>query len=119
MQQEWKQVDDAVMARFREIRAGLRERTGNYIYSGGRCQNLGWRFRQRFRLRSEVEPVATEIESGLWDSEIEATWHGAASAEHWYRYEKDYGRDDPEPECDPDVINGTHYRIGGVKCAKR
>lgn len=110
-----QQLDVAVMVRFQVIRGGLRQRTGNYIYSGSRCHDFGWRFRQTYcgGLSGEVpSTMIAEVAEGKWDQQIEATWHDSASAEHWYRYEKDYGRDDPEPEPDDD---GSWQRIGGWK----
>jgi hypothetical protein len=107
----WDQFrDQAVAARFRIIRPGLTERPGDKVYSGSYCspENLGGRFRQRLHT---VRATVAEIESGQWDTEIEETWHDAAGAEHWYRYEN--GRDDIEPESNPAVINGTHHRVVG------
>jgi len=56
-------------------------------YDGNRCkpENLGWRFRQ-----SWGDHKLEDILSGKCDAEITATYHDAASAEHYYRYEKDW-----------------------------
>jgi len=60
----------------------------DYCYDGNRCkpENLGWRFQQSF---GSPEPL--QIEAGEFDAQIEATYHEAAGAEYWYRYEKDWG----------------------------
>lgn len=88
-------LDVAVEKRFNEIKGSLSERPDNecktgfgHVYDGSRClpQNLGWRFRQAF---GAVDPK--EIIAGEFDTEIEETWHEAASSEHWYMYEKDWG----------------------------
>ena len=60
----------------------------NACYDGNRCkpENLGWRFEQFFG-----SPEPQEILDGEWDEQIVQIYHEAASAEHWYRYEKDWG----------------------------
>lgn len=103
-------VNIAVAERFNAIRHTFRYREGDYLYDGSRCSpgELGWRFRQTLSLflhqpgGLQWEPPAAligEIAAGQHDKIIEATWHDAASAEHWYRYEKDYGQPD-EPDWD-------------------
>lgn len=101
-------VDEAVAERFQQLT--IQRRTGDYCYLDRRCspENLGWRFRQRvFEVNGGPQlsgaglcavPKASmpnEIRDGKWDAEIEATLHDAARAANWYRYEKDYGRDEP------------------------
>lgn len=100
-------VEQAVATRFLAIRYRLVQREGDYLYGYPRTypHNLGWRFRQNLSLKLK-EPggvqwpgypeLPAEIAAGKHDEMVEATWHDAASAEHWYRYEKDYGRDEPE-----------------------
>ena len=82
------EFDSAVAARFTEIQSTLVKRTGDFLYSGTRTlpECLGWRLRQNFG-SCDVADVA----AGAIDDQIAETWHAAASAEHWYRYEKDYG----------------------------
>lgn len=98
------------------IRPRLKQRDGEYLYGGCRArpEELGWRFRQNLSLYLKQpgglcwEPpteVVGQVEAGEHDALIEATWHDAASAEWYYRYEKDYGRDDPEPELFDDEEN--------------
>ncbi len=89
-------VDEAIAARFILIRDGedfakrdARDpRSFGFCYDGNRCEpgSLGWRFVQ---MHGEVNPDAIEV--GAFDAEIAETYHEAASAEHWYRYEKDWG----------------------------
>ncbi len=104
-----QQVDDAVAARFLAIRKGLKRRTGDYLYDGHRClpEELGWRFRQNLSLKlhepgglawNPYPELPAEIEEGKHDGKIEHTWHDGASAEWYYTHEKDYGRDEPEPD---------------------
>ena len=59
-----------------------------WCYDGNRtkAENLGWRFRQD---HGALDPEA--IKAGKYDRLIEATFHGAADAEYYYRYEKDWG----------------------------
>jgi hypothetical protein len=102
-------VDKAVAERFKAIRKTLKVRDGEFLYSGARCAPdfLGWRFRQNLSLElaqpggigwEPPDTLAGEIAEGKHDAVIEATWHDAASAEWYYRFEKDYGRDEPEPD---------------------
>jgi len=90
-------IDKVVAERIKQIGPGLRRRHGDYIYDGNRCrpENLGWRVLQNHRFAPKFldrgEIVAKDVLSGKWDDLIEHTWHDAASAEHWYRYEKDWG----------------------------
>jgi len=57
-----------------------------YVYDGPRCapENLGWRL-----LKLYGAPNFEEIQSGKWDSAIEETFHLAAEAEHYHKYEKE------------------------------
>lgn len=81
----------AVADRFRFLLPYLRQKEGEYIYDGNRCapENLGWRVRQIYNT-SRIEYVL----NGMIDDQIIATWHEAASAEHWYTREKDWGWED-------------------------
>lgn len=90
--------EQAVADRFKQIAPGLKRRTGQYLYDGNRCspEQQGWRFHQNFagqlaRHRITPEPTPETILAGKHDAELEANWHDAASAEHWYTYEKDWG----------------------------
>ena len=78
----------AVADRFAVIRDTLVQKQGDYVYSGNRChaEELGWRF-----IQSHGMIDAQEIRDGKHDEKVTATWHEAASAEHWYMYEKDWG----------------------------
>ena len=106
-------VDEAVAERFSQL--AFQRRTGDYCYLDRRCSHdeLGWRFRQRvFGINGGPQlsgaglyavPTAAmpyEIRAGKWDAEIEATLHDAASAAHFYRHEKDWGRDEPAEPID-------------------
>lgn len=57
----------------------------DYCYDGNRTlsSELGWRLRQSF---GTLDPVS--IEAGAHDSEIASTFHEAAGAEYYYRFEK-------------------------------
>lgn len=85
-------IKKAVKDRFILIQHKFKQQSllddGGYAYDGNRClpENLGWRFIQSHGLRSPCD-----IESGTLDGLIEETWHESARAEHWYRYEKDWG----------------------------
>lgn len=59
-----------------------------WCYDGNRTRSseLGWRFRQD---HGALDPVS--IEAGAHDAKIAATFHNAADAEYYYRYEKDWG----------------------------
>ena len=108
-------VDEAVAERFLAIRSKFRERPGDYVYNGPRTapDQLGWRFRQNMSLamhdpRGLAWPcypqLPDEIARGQHDRMIEHTWHDAASAEHYYLYEKDYGCfDEPEYPNEDDL----------------
>ena len=102
-------VDDAVSHRFRAICNQFRERDDVYSYTGRRTRpkELGWRFRQTLSIRLGQSgglcwpcypELPAEILAGKHDRLIEHAWHDAASAEHYYRHQKDYGCDEPEPE---------------------
>ena len=106
-------VDNAVSERFPQLT--IQHRSGDYCYDDRRCSpdELGWRFRQRvFRVNGGPQlsgaglyavPTAAmpdEIRAGKWDAEIEATLHDAASAAWFYRYEKEYGRDEQADTID-------------------
>jgi len=69
------------------------KRVGDYLYNGNRTmpRNLGWRFAQRFAMRKLDQPTPKEVLQGKFDDDLEATWHEAASSEHYYAYEKDWG----------------------------
>jgi hypothetical protein len=85
----------AVASRFQAIRGGLKPKTGDVIYEGGRTapSELGWRFRQSVlgwigaTVPADMPKAVLE---GKFDAEIEATWHDAARAQHWYTYEKQW-----------------------------
>lgn len=84
-------VDEAIAARFLLIQqAGCLapHQGGEFCYDGNRCkpESLGWRLVQNYGA-----PDVAEIEAGALDAEIVATYHEAANAEHWYRFEKDWG----------------------------
>jgi hypothetical protein len=84
------------------------QRSGGYCYDGNRCraENLGWRFIQNIACsrytpapgasigpvelsgKNLPEPTPEAVERGEFDAVIEATFHDAASAEHYYRFEK-------------------------------
>jgi hypothetical protein len=80
------EIDCAIATRFNHIKDSFVQKEGDFIYDGGRCiaEKLGWRFEQNTEHRFNVE----DVESGKCDTDIERTWHDAASAEYWYRYEK-------------------------------
>lgn len=85
-------VKDAVAQRAAVLIPGIpQQHPKGYdaCYDGNRCkpENLGWRFQQYFGNPSDPQ----EVLDGEWDEQIVATYHEAASAEHWYRYEKDWG----------------------------
>ncbi len=71
------------------------EKEGDYCYDGNRCrpENLGWRFVQHLSL-GDNSPTAIEVNDGMWDDDILATFHEAAGCEYYYRYEKDWGWND-------------------------
>ena len=92
-------LDAAVENRFKLIRGSFAfvERDDKhpdcffgYCYDGNRTQGseLGWRLRQNF---GALDPK--EIERGIHDSRIAATFHDAADTEYYYRHEKDWGRE--------------------------
>lgn len=91
----------AVAERFEAIKGGeaFAERDENhpdamlgYCYDGNRCraENLGWRCSQTVGFDMSPE----EIAAGAYDEQIAVGFHEAASAEYWYRYEKDWGHED-------------------------
>ena len=82
-------IKRAVAQRFEGIKAGFKQQAGDLVYTGNRCRptELGWRFIQN----GGGNWTPLDIIVGKADSGIEATWHDAASAEHWYTYEKDWG----------------------------
>lgn len=85
-------IEQAIADRFTTILPRLARRKGEYVYDGNRCRadQLGWRFLQMFGpFRA---PQYRDIRDGVYDAQIEATWHEAASSEHWYMYEKDWGQ---------------------------
>lgn len=89
----------AVAARFLLIKDGeaFAERDAShpdsmgmgFCYDGNRCEadNLGWRTRQTVGFELSPEQIA----AGEYDESIVIGFHEAASSEHWYRYEKDWG----------------------------
>lgn len=84
-------VKVAIKTRVVEILPGIEQkhpRGFDACYDGNRTkpENIGWRFQQSFG-----SPDPQEILRGSWDEQIIKTYHEAASAEHWYRYEKDWG----------------------------
>lgn len=113
----WRtQIDKAVQDRFNKIRPTLKPRSGEHLYGGNRCkgENLAWRmlqnvtvpgvrpsgiasFHPRYK-RPYMRPVywlgekllPLRIKLGLCDQYITEAWHSAASAEHWYTYEKEW-----------------------------
>jgi len=90
---ETNEIHAAVTERFNAIRHTLNEKEGDYIYLGNRCNpvNLGWRFCQNvggYLGCEDFDPA--DILAGKYDEGIEATWHDAASAQHWYTYEKEW-----------------------------
>ena len=60
-----------------------------FCYDGNRCraENLGWRARQE----TDSEKSPEQIAAGEYDEQIVIGYHEAASSEHWYRFEKDWG----------------------------
>lgn len=85
-----KEIKAAVAERFVLLLPYLKQENGPSLYDGNRCrpENLGWRFLQMMGLATlSVE----SIKHGLWDEEIEATWHEAAKSEFYYMCEKDWG----------------------------
>jgi len=78
----------AIALRAAVIVSSFEHQEGSFVYDGNRCDpaNLGWRFVQYYGA-----PPISELFEGKWDQELEATYHDAASAEHWYRHEKDWG----------------------------
>ena len=64
-------------------------KAGEFCYDGNRCraENLGWRTAQTVGYEASVD----EIAAGNFDAEIAVGFHEAASSEHYYRYEKDWG----------------------------
>lgn len=101
------ELDRAVMARFAIIRPRFQQRTGDYLYSS---HNWAWRFRQNHSQSDATglaglcgiipDTMPTEVALGQWDSQIEETWHDEASARYFYRYEKDWGREEEEDKED-------------------
>lgn len=103
-------LKQAVAARAAVLIPSFTPRRGDYAYDGHRCtpKNLGWRFLQNVRLSrlpqqpggcvgprelagaDLPEPTIEAIERGEFDRAIEATYHDAAGAEWWYRYEKQW-----------------------------
>jgi hypothetical protein len=88
----------AVAERFEHIKGGeaFAERDDShpeamfgYCYDGNRCrpENLGWRSAQTVGFDMSPE----QVEAGEYDDSIAVGFHEAASSEHWYRYEKDWG----------------------------
>lgn len=99
----------ALIPTFTQRKSDPRQSLG-YCYDGNRTrpENLGWRLLQAVEL-SHLEqpgagcmgspalknkkvptPTVEAIEAGQFDEVIEITWHEAASAEYWYRYEKQW-----------------------------
>lgn len=84
-------IEQAVAFRFSRIVGGLQRKQGEYVYDCNRCcaTQLGWRFLQMFG--PFRNPAVDDIKAGRYDEQIEATWHEAASSQHWYQFEKDWG----------------------------
>lgn len=89
----------AVAERFEAIKGGeaFAERDTDpdgfgFCYDGHRCQaeNLGWRTRQTVGFDMTPDQIA----AGEYDEQIAIGYHEAASTEHWYRFEKDWGHED-------------------------
>jgi len=82
---------EAVARRFEKIRhtEAFQPKEGDYCYDGNRTQaeNIGWRSAQT----SGFEVPPAKVEAGFYDEAIAKGFHEAASAEHYYRYEKDWG----------------------------
>ena len=83
-----KDICDAVAERARYLIPRIYVKPGAYVYTGYRTkpEELGWRFIQ---MHGEKHPCF--ILAGEHDEQIVETFHEAASAQHWYDYEKDYG----------------------------
>jgi hypothetical protein len=88
----------AVAERFKVIEQGeaFEHRDQNYpgahcgfCYDGNRteAENLGWRTAQTVGFELTPEQIA----AGEYDEQIAIGFHEAASSEHWYRFEKDWG----------------------------
>lgn len=87
---ELEPFTQAVQDRFEQLLPGLEQNQGDYCYDGNRCtpREVSWRV-------GIIEDMTPEqVTAGELDDCIVATWHERASAEHWYRYEKDWGWDD-------------------------
>jgi len=83
-------VKDAIAERATVLIPGIEQKHPegrDACYDGNRCkpENLGWRFEQGYG-----SPEPQEILDGKWDEQITETYHESASAEHWYRFEKDW-----------------------------
>ncbi len=99
-------IDSAVAYRFNVIKNTLKHKQGEYIYSVFRTlpSSLGWRFRQNLGMRESwpnstvpfpdfgkvADATPEAITAGDFDECISYTWHDAAAAEWWYRYEKQW-----------------------------
>ena len=95
------EIDKAVADRFVQIKDGYKRKGGDRVYGGNRClpECLGWRFRQNVCGLSNPLPkdlTPDNINAGKFDEKIFTTYEEAASSEHWYKYEKDWGWDDYE-----------------------
>jgi hypothetical protein len=78
----------AIAVRLTALIPAIKQKEGDYCYDGNRCkpENLGWRFQQEIG-----HPSLDEVKAGKWDDEVEWTYHHAANAEHYYRFQKDWG----------------------------
>jgi hypothetical protein len=89
------QLKAAIAERFKAIKHSIPQKSGDYLYSGNRCEpeNLGWRLLQNFYRFPVVKdlPSVEDIFYGRIDEEIISTYHEAASCEWYYTYEKDWG----------------------------
>lgn len=91
-------LNKMVAKRFSQLQPYLRKKNGDYIYGRYRTkpENLGWRFRQTYYFRNgglQHKPslwLCLKVWLGFEDDLLEKVWHDAASAEHWYRYEKQW-----------------------------
>lgn len=81
-------VKTAIAQRAMVLIPKITPKTGEHCYDGNRCkpENLGWRFQQEIG-----SPEPQEILDGKWDEEIEDIYHHSANAEHYYRFQKDWG----------------------------
>jgi hypothetical protein len=83
---------EALKQRFIEIKPTIEQvethpgSGGGMLYSGNRCtpNEVAWRI-------GEVDESIEQIKNGEIDETIIAVYYERANAEHWYKYEKDWG----------------------------